>query len=67
VKLLKSADVQPLFELDVGVGGSTKPPAGWRSASAVPLLLPAFQSSTSVKLRAVGVVSLHVGVPTNDE
>src|SRR5215211_461454 len=65
-KPLKSAAVQPLVELEVGVGGMTMPPAGWTSPLAVPLLVPGFQSVTSVKLRAVGDVSLHVGVPTND-
>src|SRR5215213_599105 len=64
VKLLKSAAVQPLVELEVGVGGRTMPPAGWRSASADPLLVPGFQSVTRVKERAVGETSLHVGVPT---
>ena len=44
VKLLKSAAVQPLVELDVDVGGRTIPPAGWRSALAVPLLIPGYQS-----------------------
>jgi hypothetical protein len=62
VNPVKSAAVQPLVELDVGVGGRTMPPAGCRSASALPLLIPAFQSSTTVKERAVGDVSLHVGV-----
>jgi hypothetical protein len=28
VKLLKSAEAQPLVELEVWVGGSTNPPAG---------------------------------------
>src|SRR5206468_75043 len=32
-----------------------------------PLLVPGFQSLTSVKSRAVGDASLHVGVPTNEE
>src|ERR1700756_3232396 len=39
VKPLKSAALHPLAELEVGVGGSTMPPAGWISAFvAVPLL-----------------------------
>src|SRR4051794_23256098 len=64
---VKSAAVHPLVELDTGVGGSTKPPAGWSGAFAVPLLVPAFHSSTSLKSCAVGETSLHVGVPTKDE
>src|SRR5215211_869571 len=63
----KSAEVQPLVELEVGVGGRTMPPAGFRSASASPLLVPGFQSVTSSKSRDVGVLSLHVGVPTKEE
>src|SRR5215212_3124298 len=66
VKPLKSAAVQPLVELEVGVGGRTMPPAGWTSAAAVPLLVPGFQSVTSWKLRDVGVLSLQVGVPTKE-
>src|SRR4051812_28687219 len=39
VKPLKSFGLHPLAELEVGVGGSTIPPAGWIAASlAVPLL-----------------------------
>src|SRR3954451_12989147 len=66
-ELLKSAAVHPLVELDVAVGGSTMPPAGliWAPVAS-PLLVPGFQSLTSVKLRAVGETSLHVGVPKNE-
>jgi uncharacterized protein (AIM24 family) len=42
------------------------PPAGWTSASAMPLLVAGFQSLTRVKFRGAGDVSLHVGVPTNE-
>src|SRR3954465_3310654 len=49
VKPVKSADVHPLGELDVGVGGRTMPPAGCTSALAVPLLVPGFQSVISAK------------------
>jgi hypothetical protein len=66
MELSKSAAVQPLVEVEVGVGGRTMPPAGRMSASAAPLLVPGFQSVTRVKSRAVGEVSLHVGVPTNE-
>src|SRR3954464_6789717 len=57
----KSPDVQPLVELDVCVGGRTMPPAGWMLASAVPLLVPGFHSSTRTKSCAVGETSLHIG------
>src|SRR5215216_1221633 len=63
----KSPEVQPLVELEVGVGGRTMPPAGFRSAFASPLLVPGFQSVTSWNSRNVGVLSLQVGVPTNEE
>src|SRR5918912_1024414 len=40
-KPLKSAEVQPLDELGVGVGGMTMPPAGCRAALfAAPVLRP---------------------------
>jgi len=59
--------VHPLAELDVGVGGSTMPPAGLTWAPvAVPFAVPGFQSLTRVKLRAVGEISLQAGVPTKD-
>src|SRR4051794_10506786 len=67
VKPVKSAEVQPLVELEVAAGGMTMPPAAWTCLSvAVPSLEPGFQSSTRVKLRDVGEISLHVGVPTNE-
>src|ERR671933_2820483 len=57
---LKSADVQPLAELGLGVAGMTIPPAAWTWAFvAVPLLVPGFQSVPGTKLRAVGDASLH--------
>src|SRR4051794_28664432 len=67
VKPLKAAGVQPLVELEVAVGGMTMPPAGSTCPSVtVPLLDPGTQSSTRVKLRDVGELSLHVGVPTKE-
>src|SRR3954447_4213279 len=66
VKLLKSAAVQPLVELESAVGGRTKPPAGSRSALATPLLVPGFHWLTRSKFRGVGPDSLHAGVPTNE-
>ena len=65
-KPAKSADVQPLAELGVGLGGRMMPPTGTTSASAVPLLMPAFQVVPSVKSCAVGAVSLSVGEPTKE-
>jgi hypothetical protein len=63
----KSPEVQPLVDVvPLGSGGITMPPAGWISAFAVPLLVAAFHSSTSLKSCAVGLVSLKVGVPTNE-
>jgi len=53
--------LHPLAELGVGVGGMMIPPAGWRSATAVPVLCPEFQSVLSTKVRAVGETSLNVG------
>src|SRR5689334_9647280 len=68
VKPAKSSGEQPFVELDVAVGGIARwPVTGCTSASASPLLLPGFQSVWTVNERAVGEVSLHVGVPTNDE
>src|ERR1700750_271182 len=66
VKPLKSSEVHPLVELDVSVGGVTMPPGGSTSDSALPLLVPGFQSSTRVKSRAGADVWLIVGVPTNE-
>jgi len=67
VKLLKSAEVQPLVELEVGVGGITMPPAGWREPTALPSIDPGFQSVAGWKLRDVGALSLNCGVPTKAE
>jgi hypothetical protein len=50
VKPLKSAMVQPLVELEVGVGGMTMPPAGSRGAppgGVAPVLCPGPQSVRS--------------------
>src|SRR5438067_8531286 len=46
-KPLKSAALQPLDELGLGVGGMMVPPAACTAAFAVPLLLPGFHSVTS--------------------
>jgi hypothetical protein len=62
---LKSAAVQPLAELGVGVGGRMTPPAGWTSAVTVPMLSNAFHSVPRVKSCAVGEISLNAGVPAN--
>ena len=43
-KPAKSPAVHPLVEVDVGVGGSTMPRAGWIAAVAAPRLSPAPQS-----------------------
>src|SRR5205814_8375815 len=58
---LKSARVQPLDALGVGVGGMTIPPAGWRSALAVPVLCPDFHSELRAKTCAVGESSERLG------
>ena len=65
-KLAKSADVQPLAELGLGVGGRMMPPTGTTSASAVPLLILGFHVVPSVKVSDVGAVSLSVGEPTKE-
>ena len=68
MKPVKSAAVQPLVELGVGVGGMMMPPAGWIAASAVPLLVPGFQSVVSDEVvRASGRPRSTSGVPTKEE
>jgi len=63
VKLLKSADVQPLDDVGVLAGGIMMPPTGCTCALvAVPVLCPGFQSVESAKSRWVGETSLNVGV-----
>ncbi len=64
-KPVKSAAVQPLAELGVGVGGMMMPPTGWTSAVTVPMLSNAFHSAPRAKSCAVGEISLNVGVPAN--
>jgi hypothetical protein len=64
-KPVKSDALQPLAELGVGVGGMTMPPTGCRSAVALaPVLFAAVHSVMSVKVCAVGEISLNAGTPT---
>jgi hypothetical protein len=57
--------VHPLVELDVGVGGSTIPPAGRIAAVAVPTLAPGPHSVLNPNVCAVGEISRKSGVPVN--
>ena len=62
-KPAKSAAVQPLAELGVGVAGMTMPPAGCTCAPVtVPAACPAVKSVSSTKDCGVGETSLKVGV-----
>src|SRR4051812_39943147 len=64
VKPLKSLALQPLVELEVGVGGSTMPPTGCTMPPVTdPVLCPGPQSVLRTKPWDVGEVWLKAGTP----